>query len=1044
MRHPILILFLLWNSTLSAQLNGQYAFKHIDASDGLLYPSLRGIGQDARGFIWILTLNGLQRYDGSRFVNYPQVIGQSSLGVMHNSELYVDTVDQQIWVIKGKNIVALDLNNNKLQTIHFTDLIKKNTAGGAFYFDATNSPYWIDEHGIILYDRDTSKVNGHFINFHPDQQGIGKYLIHDPVTGNFWMSHFYVLSLADVKTKRIHSSDESNPPDDLLLQLHQLFGKEGRFRYIMLDSKRNMWISTWTPFFYKYNLDTHVLKTYSLKNIKEKEKGMASGDLTLQINALYEDRQKNIWMATDYAGLLRYNERADDFDFITSDERIANGLKYNYSIYSIFQDREDNIWLGTDWGISLFNPYKNYVQTIRHIDGEEQSIPQKDINDVVETSTGEILIATWGGGISIYDHELKFIRNVTLNGPNACNLVWCFVKRDDGIIWAGAQDGYIHEYDPMRQTFHTIQPAETGHSTILCMQKDDQGNILIGLNNGQITFWKKTENKFYAFNTLPSDNSLMLASVNDIFVDASGHDWVTSASGLYEFDPLNHRYIHHYLPDTINEDKGMNLQGIDALNDSVLMIGTVYKGVYGFNLRTHSFSNLFTDLIPNKTSVFAIKKDHSGNIWFSTNSGLMKINNSLSQVTQFDVDRLAMHAAFGSNRFYEMKDNRWLTTTPAELICFDPQQLALETSDHDLIQIGGFKVFQKDIYIDSFIQQQKPLIFPYDQNFFSIEFTSFHFLDWRHTQYYYRLTTINEDWIKADDKLQADYTDLHPGKYVFEVKAEQGNGFSGITSFALVILPPWWKTWWFRIASLLIIISTVYWVIRKRIDVIRQQSELKQRIAETEMMALRAQMNPHFIFNCLNSIDNLIQTDQKEKATDYLAKFAQLIRAILENSKSNVILCWKDLEALNLYLDMESLRWDDKIKCQFDIDPQILNGDFKVPPMVIQPFVENAIHHGLLNKLEADKKLNISVWLEEPCIRYSIRDNGVGRQQAAAYKKMNMLSKQSYGIQMTQERIRLFNQEHGHEIKITDLFDDQQKANGTLVDIWLTTQPMSS
>jgi LytS/YehU family sensor histidine kinase len=233
-------------------------------------------------------------------------------------------------------------------------------------------------------------------------------------------------------------------------------------------------------------------------------------------------------------------------------------------------------------------------------------------------------------------------------------------------------------------------------------------------------------------------------------------------------------------------------------------------------------------------------------------------------------------------------------------------------------------------------------------------------------------------------------------------------------------------------------------MVRKRISSIRYESELKQKIAETEMIALRSQMNPHFIFNCLNSIDNLIQTNQKEKATTYLSKFALLIRAILENSKNNVIPCWKDLEALKLYLDMEALRWDNKIQYQLHIDPQIQFGDYKVPPMIIQPFVENAIHHGLLNKMDPEKKMEISVELKGDQIKYSIIDNGVGRKQAEVYKKLNRSSQSSFGMQISEDRISLFNQHQKQSIKITDLYDNQQNPAGTQVEVWLTTQPMSS
>jgi LytS/YehU family sensor histidine kinase len=209
---------------------------------------------------------------------------------------------------------------------------------------------------------------------------------------------------------------------------------------------------------------------------------------------------------------------------------------------------------------------------------------------------------------------------------------------------------------------------------------------------------------------------------------------------------------------------------------------------------------------------------------------------------------------------------------------------------------------------------------------------------------------------------------------------------------------------------------------------------------EMEMMALRSQMNPHFIFNCLTSIDNLIQTDQKSKATDYLAKFALLIRAILENSKSNAIPCWKDLDALKLYLEMEALRWGDKISSELIVDPQIQSGDYKVPPMVVQPFVENAIHHGLLNKRGNDKKLNIDVRLDHNRIKYTITDNGVGRAKAAAYKKINNSFQKSFGMQITQERIGLFNGVTNNAIHITDLYDEQKEPRGTQVEVWINTQ----
>lgn len=201
-----------------------------------------------------------------------------------------------------------------------------------------------------------------------------------------------------------------------------------------------------------------------------------------------------------------------------------------------------------------------------------------------------------------------------------------------------------------------------------------------------------------------------------------------------------------------------------------------------------------------------------------------------------------------------------------------------------------------------------------------------------------------------------------------------------------------------------------------------EQSRLKRKAMELEMQALRSQMNPHFIFNCLSAIDNLIQTKQSDKATSYLARFAKLIRSILDSSKNNLVPFQMDLETIQLYLEMEKFRCNDKFLYEVNVEPALLHGDFKVPPLIVQPFLENAIHHGLLNKKENDKRLQLKISLFDEFIVYSIIDNGIGREKAAQLKERNKPEHQSYGIAITGERIHLHNQ-NGIEddLVITDL-----------------------
>jgi len=155
------------------------------------------------------------------------------------------------------------------------------------------------------------------------------------------------------------------------------------------------------------------------------------------------------------------------------------------------------------------------------------------------------------------------------------------------------------------------------------------------------------------------------------------------------------------------------------------------------------------------------------------------------------------------------------------------------------------------------------------------------------------------------------------------------------------------------------------------------------------MHALRAQMNPHFIFNCLSAIDNLIQTNQADKATTCLSRFAKLIRGVLDSSKNNLVPFQKDFETLKLYLEMQQFRCNNKFSYQLNINDELLNGDYKVPPLIIQPFVENAIHHGLLNKQHGDRHLHISADINDDHIIYSVVDNGIGRKNAAIIKERN-------------------------------------------------------
>ena len=295
---------------------------------------------------------------------------------------------------------------------------------------------------------------------------------------------------------------------------------------------------------------------------------------------------------------------------------------------------------------------------------------------------------------------------------------------------------------------------------------------------------------------------------------------------------------------------------------------------------------------------------------------------------------------------------------------------------------------------------------------------------------YYRLNGENEAWIETRDG-DINLLNLPAGDYKLEVKGCSNESVvsNAYNSMHIVVKPSWYQSMVFRIFSVLLLAIGLYAIIRRRIKSVKDAASLKQHISETEMAALKAQMSPHFMFNCINSIDAFIYSNDKYNATLYLNKFARLLRNILDSSKQNTVSLQQDMETLKLYIQLEELRNENKFKTSISIDSELESANYVVPPLIIQPFVENAIQHGLKNKDGNNGLLEISVKKVNDSIEYSIRDNGIGRA-AAAHVVQN--KEFSYGIQLSCDRIKLFNNETQASVFISDLVQDGKPA-GTLV-----------
>ena len=327
-----------------------------------------------------------------------------------------------------------------------------------------------------------------------------------------------------------------------------------------------------------------------------------------------------------------------------------------------------------------------------------------------------------------------------------------------------------------------------------------------------------------------------------------------------------------------------------------------------------------------------------------------------------------------------------------------------------------------------------------DQNSFTVFFTCPSYKNEKTVSYSYWLKgSEQKNWTQPGKINSISFAGLAPGRYEFLIKAIDFSGIesSNIASLVILIQPPFWKTSWFFLSMILLLVLATYLLVVSRIRFIKKQANIKQKMAEAETMALRAQMNPHFIFNCISSIDNFIQDNDKENASAWLNKFAKLIRNILDNSKNEVVPFWKDWETINLYLELEQLRNDQSFQYQLSADPALMNGHYKIPPLIAQPYIENAIHHGLKHRNDHNGLLSITATLVGNKLKYTIEDNGIGLTKAKEINAANRFTHQSYGLQLSKDRIDLFNEDDQDAIELIELKNANGMVTGTQVSIVL-------
>jgi hypothetical protein len=536
---------------------------------------------------------------------------------------------------------------------------------------------------------------------------------------------------------------------------------------------------------------------------------------------------------------------------------------------------------------------------------------------------------------------------------------------------------------------------------------------------------KKNENETY--------------QVWSIIEDHKGNIWAgTYLSGLFKLEG------DHFKQQAISSPNEVTT-ALDLCKDNY---GNLYaatlNGVLMFNPDKHNYKFISEKDGLSSELVYAIgitKDNHY--LWAGTNQGVNRIDIKKLQYDFIDITKYARADGFSgvesnSHGIYEDIDSTIWFGTVNGLIKYSPKEF-IENDNLSKTNITTIKLG----YADTLLADGS--ILPYSLNNISFYFDGICLTAPEKVLYSYKLEGYDKDWSPYTDVNNTKYDNLPPGKYMFKVKSCNNEGIWNIepVTFSFIIKTPFYKTWWFILLCIIGLSGIVIVIFRLRVRQIKkkQQAEFEHlvEVSKAELTALRAQMNPHFVFNALNSIQHYILNSKGDEAVRYLSKFAKLIRLILSNSEKQIVTINEDIEALKLYLELERMRFENKFDYAIHIDSSI-DGDYdEIPPMLIQPYLENAILHGI-NPKDGNGDIDISMKIVNQFIKISIKDDGIGREKSKSVQSLQPAARhKSLGMKITKDRVRILNTIHQSNlnVNIIDLYNEKNEAIGTQVDLFI-------
>ncbi len=1002
-------------------------FTRLTEKDGLSSTSVNSVAQDGNGIIWAGTDNGLNRFDGYGFAKfYANPYDSTTINANGIESIYSDYKDN-LWIMTTAGIcrfnIATQTATGYKSGVNIPAPFRIYEGSNIWFENGQPDPYIVSPSALYHFtdNKHYQTLAIGFPAFSYKGFSFSSYakIVQDK-NGQLWafrQNRIFKINKTTKKVEGVYASP------DMGISIYD----------VIFDSYNHCWVSTWSNGLYRFNPEQNSWSQLRLENsvscVKNGVEWKWNGRIFLVFsigtpglllidektiethvyhiigttgatNAPLVDRQNILWVPTS-AGLYYYSPSNRLFDIIpiTDSRAKAKPDAADLSVIYNMQVEKSGYWISRryDGGILKFNSHwlleKYWPKVVEglgtSIDGRLSTIREgydfKQVGNLVFVTTEwgmmTINLSTWDKKIYQCPWTKNIMRLRTIVPENEDK--WWVRSYNQGVFIFNPKAFQFTRHYNVGQSFIGGKPPEANY-----LLRDKKGRIFESTNAGLYQY-NNERDTFLRVN--PEGNFIFGASLMGMAEDSSGLIWIGTDNGLIAFNPDSQKVVKSFTENN--------------------RIGQVQR----------------------------LSVDSNQNVWFNSIAGYWCWLKNRDKIIQFKYS-LGLPSNDGG-MLYTTTDGNVYAGGAGAVIHFYPERLMNYTISSSAKIVEVF-ANDKHLIFGSNAASEKELTLEPQQNNLQVNFDVINYDQLENNLFFYKLQPGEKEW-KQIENGKLSFNNLAPGDYRLTVSG--GNkltgGFTNTDVLLLSIKPHWFQSWWFALLCIIAACSIIFYIAIRRIRYIRKQASFKQKIAETEMMALRSQMNPHFIFNSLNGIEYFILQNEKRNASIYLNKFASLIRIILSNSRKDLVPFTDDMATIQLYIDLELLRFNGSFSYVTDIDQTLSDADYRVPPLLIQPFVENAIIHGLAYSDRKDLQLKISAILRGEYIIYTIEDNGVGRKKSADYNALNKPNHNSLGMQITDQRINIFNEQHKGDsaVNIVDLFDESGDPCGTSVILKIKT-----